>query len=242
MYQYAGIPQRTRRGIGGCITGIIILLLIVGGLGFFISRVRNGVTISVGAHPTVVGNNCGGAIFVQAGPENQITFAGIFPQYTQDSSTNTVEITQCNEGLTITVPPETNIQMDANDKITVLGVNGTMQLSTNGSRMTLEQVTLQGQSKIDDNGGTIVFAGSIAQGSTSTISDNSGSIDMTLPASSSFHLDLTGILGPIASNFPGVQSPASETSDVQVNVGSNPSAVKLTLDLNDTDVVLSKAA
>ena len=242
MYQYTGMPQRTRRGIGGCLTGIVILLLIAGGLGFFISRAHNGVTISVGAHPTLIGDSCSGAILIQAGPANQITIAGIFPQYTQDSATNTVEITQCDSGLTVTVPAETNIQMDAADEITVLGVSGTMKLGTNGSRLTLEQVTLEGQSKIDVNGGAIVFAGSLAPGSTPTIDDNSGSIDMTLPANSSFHLDITGILGPIASNFPNVQNPASEAGDVHIDVGGNPSATKLTLGLNDTTVILNKGA
>lgn len=238
MYQYARMRQR----IGGCITGIVILLLLAGGLGFFLLRAHNGVTVSVAAHPTIIGDSCNGAVLIQAGPTNQVTFAGIFPQYSQDSAANTIEITECADGLTLTVPPETNIQLDTNDDITVLGVSGTMKLSANGSRITLAQVTLEGPSKIDDNGGSIIFNGSFAQGSAPTFSGNGGSIDMTLPASASFHLDFTGILGPIVSNVPGVQNPADETSDVHVDVGSNPAATRLTLDVNDTSVLLDKGA
>jgi hypothetical protein len=240
MYQYPGMRRRLPNRIGGCITGIVILLLLVGGLGFLVSRAHNGATIAVSAHPTLIANSCNGPVIIQAGPANQMTFAGIFPQYSQNSATNTVEITQCDAGTTITVPPETDIQVDTNDAITVLGVSGVLNLSANGSRITLEGVTLQGQSKIDDNGGAIVFTGNIAQDNTSTFSDNSGSIDITLPASLSFHLNLTGILGPIASNFSGVQNPASDTSSATFDIGSNPETTKLTLDLNDTALILNK--
>lgn len=242
MYQYPGIPGRNRRNVGGCLTGVVVLLLVAGGLGFFITRAHNGITIPVGAHPTLIGDNCDGAISIQAGPANQITFASIFPQYTQDNATNTVELTRCDAGMAITVPPETNIQMDVNDEITVIGVSGTMKLGTNGNRLTLEGVTLEGASKLDVNGAEIIFAGSLAAGSTPNISDNGGSIDMTLPANASFHLAMTGIPGPIVSNVPGLQNLTSEASDAQANVGNNPSATRLTLSLNDTAVVLNTSA
>ncbi len=121
----------------------------------------------------------------------------------------------------------------------LFGVSGTLNLSTSDSRVMLKHVTLEGQSKIGDSGGSIIFDGSIAQGGTPTISDDGCSIDVTLPTNASFHLDLNGILGPIASNFPGVRNTGPNMTDLHVNVGSNPSAVKLTLDLNDTFVVLS---
>jgi hypothetical protein len=222
--------------------GIVVLLLGAGILGFVITRSHNGTMLSVGAHPTIIGDSCGDTVFIQAGAEKQVTIAGLSsPDYTQDSANNTIEFTHCDNGLMLTVPPETNLQIDTSDEITVLGVSGTLNLSTNGSRITLEEVSLEGKSKIDDNGGAIVFNGNVAPGSTPVISDNGGSIDMTLPASASFHLHLTGILGPIASNFPGVQNTGINETELQVNIGSNPTAVQLTLDLNDTSVVLSKA-
>lgn len=241
QYQYI-LQQRIKNRMRGCITSVVIFLLVVGGLGFLIFRAHNGVTLAVGAHPTIIGEDCNGPVFVQAGPANQVTLMGIFPQYTQDSASDTIEITQCDNGITLIAPPEANLQMDVNDEITVLGVSGTMQLSANGSRLTLEHVTLEGKSKVEDNGGAIVFNGTLSQGSASTLSGNGGSLDVTLPASASFDLDFTGILGPFVSNFPGVHMPTDQSGDVQVNVGSNPTSAKLTLDVNDTDVVLSEGA
>lgn len=241
MYQYTGIRQGRRRSLGGCISGLVVLLLIISGLGFVLTRAHNGVTLTVGAHPTIIADDCHGPVLIQAGAANQVTLGAIFPQYQQDASTNTLEITEC-ANMTITVPPTANIQVNATDTITVLGVSGTLNLSTNGSRITLEQVTLEGQSKISDNGGAIVINGNVAPGSTPTISNNSGSIDITLPANSSFHLTLTGNPGPIASSFPGVQNPASAAGDMQVDIGGNPASIKLTLDLNDTAVVLNAGA
>jgi hypothetical protein len=227
--------SRRRPARIGC---LVVVLLLTGGLGFFVLRAHNGVTLSVGAHPTISAGVCSGAVLIQAGPANQVTLSGIFPQYTWESATSMLEITQCDEDMTITVPPHVDIALHAASAVTVIGVSGTLNLQTNGSRLTLERVTLEGGSKVSDNGGPIVFQGNLSRGSTPIISDNGGSIDMTLPARSSFHLALTGILGPLVANFPAVQAPADALSGLQVDVGSNPSAVHLTLDVNDTAVVL----
>lgn len=241
IYQFRERPFRRRSALGGCLAGLVIVAIIASVLGFVVFRARVGTTLSVGAHPTIIGDSCSDTVFVQAGAENQVTItdSGTY-DYMQDSASNTIEFTHCNNGLTLTVPPETNLQIDTSDEITVLGVSGTMQISTNGSRVTLEQVTLEGASKIDDNGGAIVISGNIAQGSSPTLSDNGGSIDVTLPASDSLHLAFTGILGPIASNVPGVQTTSANATELKVDVGSNPGTTKLTLDLNDTSVVFSQ--
>lgn len=244
MYQFRDRPIRRGRPLLGCLTGLVILAVIAGVLGFVTLRAHNGNTLSVGAHPTIIGDSCsGGTVLIQAGTENQVNIAGLSsPEYTQDSASNTIEFTHCDNGLTLTVPPETNLQIDASEEITVLGVSGVMKLSTNGSRVALIGGTLEGASKIDDNGGAIVFSGNIAPGSSPDISDNGGSIDLTLPASASFHLALSGILGPISSNVPGVRTSPDHTGDLKVDVGNNPGATRLTLDLNDTSVVLKRLA
>src|SRR5215467_8494955 len=138
------LRQRIRSRISGCITSLVILLLVGGGLIFLISRAHNGVTISTGPHPTITSESCNGPVLIQAGSANQVTIMGIFPQYTQDSASDTIDITSCEAGVTLTVPPEANLQFDVNDSVTVLGVSGTLQLSANGSRMTLVNVTLEG--------------------------------------------------------------------------------------------------
>lgn len=238
MYPYQmQQPRRRRRPLQiGC---LLTVLLLVAGLGFLVLRARNGVTLTVGAHPTITEDGvCGGAVLIEAGPANQVTLAGIFPQYTQESLSDTIELTQCDEGITITVPPHVTLELQAASTVTVIGVSGTLNLQTNGSRLTMEGVTLEGTSKISDNGGPIVFQGILAQGSAPVISDNGGSIDMALPAESSFHLTMSGILGPLVASFPGVQVPADALSGLQASVGSTPSLVHLTLDVNDTGVIL----
>ena len=115
-----------------------------------------------------------------------------------------------------------------------------MNLSANGSRITLINVGLEGQSKIDDNGGVITFIGNLAQGSNSTISGNSGAIDMTLPASAAFILTTTGILGQVISNVPQVQASTGVGGQLDLEIGHANSGVTLKLDLNDTALILRK--
>lgn len=243
---YSMVNQRPgRRRVGGCISGLVVIALIVGGLSFVLLRAHNGVAISVGAHPNVVVHNCNEPIIVQAGPANQVVLLGIFPQYGQDTSTNTIELGDCGSvgglnGVTLTVPPQTDLQLDANDSITVFGVSGQMNLSANGARITLVNVVLEGQSKIEDNGGVITLIGGLAQGSNSTISGNSGGIDMTLPASAVFHLNASGIFGPVVSDFTGVQARADSISELHVDIGPANSGITLSLHVNDTALILQK--
>lgn len=237
MDTYRTIRPRSRRRPArlGC---LLVWLFLAGGLGFLLLRAHNGVTLTVGAHPTIIADECGGAVIVQAGPARQVTFSGVFPQYSQDTSTDTIELTQCDGGITMTVPPLADLTIHTTDAMTVFGVSGTLNLDTNGSRITLVGVTLAGASRVSDNGGPIVFRGDLSAGSASVISDNGGSIDMTLPAGRSFHLKFSGILGPLVTHFPGVQVLADPASGMQFNVGDSSSTRSLTLDVNDTAVIL----
>ncbi|MEO7021277.1 MAG: hypothetical protein ABI234_14060 [Ktedonobacteraceae bacterium] len=244
-YIYMARQRLGKRQVRGCISSLVVIALIVGGLGFVISRAHNGVAISVGAHPSVVVHDCNQPIIVRVGQANQVVLSGIFPQYGQDTTTNTIELGDCGSvggfsGVTLIVPPHTNLQLDTNDSITVFDVSGQMKLSANGSRITLVNVALEGQSKIDDNGGVITLMGSLAQDSTSTISGNSGAIDMTLPASAAFHLKASGNVGSIVSNFTEVQEATDSTNGLQVDVGHANSGITLNLDLNDTALILQK--
>lgn len=234
-----------RRRVRGCISSLVVVALIGGGLIFLLGRAHNGVSISVGVHPTVIMHECNQAILVRAGQANQVVLFGVFPQYAQDTATDTIEMGDCGSegglgGVTLTVPPHANLQLDVNDAITVFDVSGQMNLSANGSRITLINVGLAGQSKIDDNGGVITFIGNLAQGSNSTISGNSGAIDMTLPASAAFHLTTSGILGQVISNVPQVQASTGVGGQLDLEIGHANSGVTLKLDLNDTALILRK--
>ncbi len=245
---YSQVGQRSRRRpVAGCIGGLVVVILLLSGLGFIIVRLHGGVALSVGPHPSVIIHNCDVPIVVHAGEPGQVVLPGIFPQYGQDTSTSTIELGDCGSisginGVMLTVPAETNLQFDTNDSITVLGVSGTMNLSTNGSRITLINVSLAGQSKIDDNGGTITMSGALTQGSNSSLSDNGGQIDLTLPSNAAFHLNANGIQGPIVSDFAGVQASIDTINTFQVDVGQANSGIVLALDMNDTALVLRKGA
>ncbi len=236
--------RSNRRSIPGCISSLVLLLLIVGGLGFVLVRAHNGTSVAVGNHPTVIIHDCDAPIIVHAGQARQVVFSGIFPQYQQDTSTDTIELADCNSiggfnGVMLTVPPQTNLQLDStNYSITVFGVSGQMSLSANGARITLVNVTLEGQSKVDGNGGMITLIGNLAQGSNSLISDNSGTIDMTLPTTTAFHLDASGNFGPVVSDYTVVQAPSA--GELHVDVGRANSGVTLGLNINDTALILHK--
>jgi hypothetical protein len=239
MYQANYRNRSGRRPVRGCISGILVLLVILGGIIFVVGRVRSGVTVSVSANPTIIANECDGTVTVLVGPANQVTLAGLFPTYNQDTSANTIKLNSCDNGATLTVPAETNLTLDTNaGNIIVFGVSGTMNLSSNGGNITLVQSTLEGHSKLDDNGAPIIFSGNLAQGSVTNLSGNSSSIDVTLPGATSFNLEVSGILGPFISNVPAINITPGEDNVPAVNVGSNPSYASLQLDLNDTAVLL----
>jgi hypothetical protein len=242
-------PYSGRRRYGGCLIGVLLILIVVaGGLGFWFWHTHYSVTLSVGTRPSISGTCVGTALF-QAGPANQVTFTGDIPPYTQNSSTNTITLGDGCWNITVTVPSVANIDIWATEGITVHGVSGTMNLQTSsGSRIDMEQVTLEGQSKIDADassdsdtyGGPIVLNGSLAPGSATTVSDQGDTINMTLSQDTSCQLDISGWPSQITSNIPGVQMPADQTSDVLANIGSNPSAAKLMLEVDETAIALRK--
>ena len=243
MY-YMANQRRPRRQVRGCISSLVAVALIGSGLIFILGRAHNGVSISVGVQPTVIIHDCSQAILVRTGQASQVVLSGIFPQYAQDTLTDTIEMGDCDSegglrGVTLTVPPHANLQLDVNDSITIFDVSGQMNLSANGSRITLINVGLEGQSKINDNGGVITFVGNLAQGSNSTINGNGGAIDMTLPASAAFHLTTSGILGQVV-NVPEVQEPTGVSGQLDLEIGHANSSVTLNLDLNDTALILRK--
>lgn len=231
MY-YAG---NQRRGRGCVLVPLLVVLVIAGGLGFLVYRSQAGGSITVGPHPSIIGKECSGTITVRAGSQNNVVvLSGIFPLYRQDTGNNLIVLDNSCADMTLIVPPQTDLTLDA-DNISVFGVSGQMDLTTNGGLITLVQSTLEGQSTLDNNGGAIRMSGTFDARSTPKISSNGGSIDLTLPANASFHLDVTGIIESITTDFPGIQQ-AGDTG-LHVNVGSGQGA-RLTLDGNGTQIVM----
>ncbi|HEU5229426.1 MAG TPA: hypothetical protein VFU49_16530 [Ktedonobacteraceae bacterium] len=235
QYYSPGRIQQLRPGRRSPLGSLFFLLVLIAGLSFFIYKYQTGTTISTKSHPTLVIPTCTGSAHIQAAKAvDQITIAGWpFPPYQLDQASNTVTVSDCNR--TIIVPAQTDLKIDA-DTIDVIGVSGQMQLSTNGGTITLTQVTLLGQSNLQSNGGPLRFSGSIAPQASCTFDVNGGSIDLALPTDAIFHIDITGIISSITSDFPGL---SPQNNEVHADIGLSPSA-KLKIDVNDSPIILKK--
>jgi hypothetical protein len=235
MYNTAFQARRRRRNP---LPGIIFLLILLGGIGFFVYKLQTGNVITVDSGATLFIDQCTGYVHVHASTStNQVVLHGlggifVFSSHAQDS--NTIIINGCD--LDMTVPASINLKINA-DEIDVFGVSGQMTLSTNGGSIVLAQDTLKGASVLDNNGGPIIFQGSIDSAANPKFSSNGGSIDISLPGDAAFHLKTTGILDTLTTNFPGVA--VKDTGLPQADVGSSPQAT-LTLEVNGSAVILHK--
>src|SRR5258708_2188744 len=223
----------------GCIPlpGILFALLILGGIGFFVYKAQ-GTVISMNSHPTVVVESCTGFVHIHAGnATDKVILEGVgstFTSYTQNQDRNILVISSCD--LNLSVPANTDLIVDA-DSIDVFGVQGQMQLTTNGGEITVVQSVLQGKSVLDNNGGPIRFRGSLDPKGASKFSSNGGMIDIALQHDASFHLDVTGIIETVVTNFPNI---AVKRSEIHADVGTAPFA-NLMLDVNGSTIVLKSA-
>lgn len=217
---------------------IIILLIVFGGIGFFVYKLQTGNVITVDSGATLFIDQCSGYVHVHASTStNQVVLqgaGGIFVPSSHAQDSDTIIINGCN--LDMTVPANINLNIYA-DEIDVFGVSGQMKLTTNGGSITLVQDTLKGTSLLDNNGGPILFLGSIAGAANSTFSSNGGSIDISLPGDASFHLKTTGILDSLTTNYPGIA--IVDTGQSETTIGNSPQAT-ITLDVNGSSVVLHK--
>jgi len=235
MYNTAFQARRRRRNP---LPGIIFLLILLGGIGFFVYKLQTGNVITVDSGATLFIDQCTGYVHVHASTStNQVVLQGlggifVFSSRAQDS--DTIIINGCD--LDMTVPASINLKINA-DEIDVFGVSGQMTLSTNGGSIVLAQDTLKGASVLDNNGGPIIFQGSIDSASNPKFSSNGGSIDISLPGDAAFHLKTTGILDTLTTNVPGITT--GDTGLPQANVGNSPQAT-LTLEVNGSSVILHK--
>lgn len=225
-------PRRLR----SCVGGIIFLLILLVGIGFFAYKLHTGNVITVDSGTTLFIEDCSGYVHVHASTStNQVVLQNlgglfVFPSHAQDS--DTIIINGCN--LDMTVPANINLNITA-DEIDVFGVSGQMKLTTNGGAISLVQDTLKGTSVLDNNGGPILFQGSLASATNTTFSSNGGSIDISLPGDASFHFKTTGILDTLTTNYPGIT--VADTGVPDTIIGNSPQAT-LTLDVNGSVVVL----
>jgi len=139
--------------------------------------------------------------------------------------------------ITVTVPQNSNLQLTtASGDIQVNGIRGQMTLTTKEGNVQMTNDALSGQSKIMTTDGDINFNGTIDKSGTYQFQSGSGSINVTLPGTSAFHLDALTKAGAINHNdFPGVivqnndPGPGSQASG---DVGGNSQGQGTTVTIN----------
>jgi hypothetical protein len=210
------------------------------------------VTIPVSGRPTIVIDRNAGAVKIQGVDGSKQVIAKTVESnspladgqilFTKSSKGDVITFDLSNvETVTVqvTVPSESDLNINTNgDDITVTGVSGTQNVSSNGGSLHLSEATLIGTSTIETNGGNITFDGSLTPESTDTFSTNPGSITIVLPANAAFQADITNNGGIIQSDFPGV---VVSDDEAQGTVGQAPFAT-LKADSNGGTILLKKAA
>jgi len=259
------IPRRRRPWLW--IIGALVIIALLGsglqaGLRSIINTSSETHTYTVSALPTLVLNDDNGTVTIHTGGANsQVTvqatkhfqaFGGSAPAVQSSQDGNTINATVQNQSnnfmsfgsnnvdLNVTVPANANLQIHTETgTIDVSGVSGTMSLSTATGSITANQDALSGQSTLQSNTGSITFDGSIAPGGNYQFSTDTGSVDVTLPANSSFHVDATTNTGSIDSDFSGVQVRDHDFSgsDAHGDVG-NGAGTTMTLKTNTGSIDL----
>ena len=247
------------------IAGLVIIALLGSGVQAGLKNIVNTSsethTYVVKALPTLVLNDATGTVTIHTGGANSpVTIQatkhsqsfGSAPtvKYSQDGNTITATVqNQSNNPLSfatnnvdfnVTVPTNANLQIHTDTgAIDVEGVSGTMSLSTATGSITANQDALSGQSSLQTNTGDINFDGSIASSGNYKFTSDTGSVDVTLPSSPSFHVDATTDTGSINSDFTQVNVHEHDFtgSDAHGDVGNSPSAT-VTLKTNTSSIDL----
>jgi hypothetical protein len=170
--------------------------------------------------PTIVINDPNGNVTVTVGKNNDVVIQpvngnnpfgnpnSIQPVSSQNGNTINASVPDGpgSVDFTVTVPQGANLQLqtDSGD-ITVNGVDGQMTLATNSGSINASNDVLSGSSILTTNSGDIRFDGTVGTSGTDQFLTSSGSVDLTVPSTSAFHVDATTNSGSInASDFPSV--------------------------------------
>jgi Putative adhesin len=174
-----------------------------GGFPSFQQPVQNdGQTFSgFSAHPTITIVDNYGSITVNTNGQDGTVLVQSDQgptQFTSSSGKNDLNITASSfdgssNNLNVTVGNGVDLVLTTqSDGITVTGVTGQMNLTSGGGSITLSQVAMTGKSTITTNSGDINFDGSIDPNGAYNLDAGTGSIDVSLPANSSYHLHVSG--------------------------------------------------
>lgn len=149
--------------------------------------------------------------------------------------------------LTITVPPSTNLDLTtAAGDVTITGISGTMQLTSEAGDIALHNSALEGTSTIHSdagdmrlqsviadahtsittNAGNVNFNGAVESSATLSVHTNAGDVNLTLPPDTSAHFSATTSVGNITIDPIWPISVTKETviSSANGTMGTSPSA------------------
>ncbi len=174
------------------------------------------ITYPVTGQPTIVINDPNGNVTVTQGQNSALVIQPINgnPNDIQpnilDSNTVNASVPGDAQGsvdLQVTVPQGANLQLKTDSgNITVKGVDGQMTLATQNGDINATNDGLTGLSTMTiTNSGDIDFDGTIGSRGTYQFQTNNGTVNVTVPSVSAFHIDASTNSGSINSEFSSVQ-------------------------------------
>lgn len=196
--------------------------------------------------PTIVINDPEGDIQVQGENQPVVTVqtdGSVNPAVTQPSS-NEVDINETNsDDITVTVPDNANVTIVTDGgSVNVDNVNAQMTVTSGSGDITMQNVTLTGDSTIKSSDGDITFGGQLdPNGSYQFISTDSGDVSLTLPPNSAFSLHATAPNGSINADSQFSQVRVQQTGNGATAQGNNGSAPQpdVTISTGNGDINLN---
>ena len=224
---------------------IVLLLLVL--VGSFANLRKTGAlkttllplhTFQVTARPQLVIQDFAGTLTLQAGNNPLVSVSATEytsslgqpddVQYTATQQGNIIEVKSNkpdaslaadeNVDMDITLPALSNIQATlAAGSITLLGISGVIAIQAITGSISFNNGTIAAYSSFQSEAGSIAFNGSLAPAGNYVFTTHTGSIDIALPASSTFMLDASTNTGTIRNEFSSNQVGSNPTNQLQVH-------------------------
>ncbi|GCE14368.1 DUF4097 family beta strand repeat-containing protein [Tengunoibacter tsumagoiensis] len=119
-----------------------------------------------------------------------------------------------------------NLQMQTETgSLAVKGFRGTSTIVSQHGEMYLNQTSLYAPSSLEANDGSVTFNGQLDPHGTYHFTANNGSVDLTLPKSTLFHVAVNGGSGPISNEFEAPDK--KDNVPISLIVGSQNGAINI---------------
>ena len=125
----------------------------------------------------------------------------------------------------MTIPSSATLQLKTvTGSIGVSGVSGEMVLSCTSGSVEVRDGTLSGQTLLITTTGSVTFNGALNRIGSYRFETTSGSVNVTVPSESVFHVEATTMTGSFHTNFPGLEVQHLMGHQASGDVGSTPQA------------------